>query len=67
MNVDDMDMRLRDLFDRQKRVHDPHLARLVGETESRWGRVLSDADLEAVAAAGEVNAAPGKQPWDRIR
>ena len=63
MNVNTMDTRLRALFDRQRKVSDPRLARLIGETETRWGAPIADDDLASVAAAGDLDAAQGKHPW----
>ena len=63
MNVNTMDTRLRALFDRQRKVSDPRLARLIGETETRWGAPIADEDLELVAAAGDPDAVRGKTLW----
>ena len=63
MNVITMDTRLRALFDRQRKVSDPRLARLIGQTETRWGAPIADEDLELVAAAGDPDAVRGKTPW----
>ena len=59
-----MEARLSALFDRQRRVNDPRLARLIGQTEARWGAPLADDDLASVAAAGEPDAVQGKNPWN---
>ena len=64
MNVNTMDTRLRALFDRQRKVSDPRMARLIGETETRWGAPIADDDLESVAAAGDPDAGQRKTPWD---
>ena len=58
-----MEARLSALFDRQRKVNDPRLARLIGQTEVRWGAPLADDDLASVAAAGDLDAAQGKSPW----
>ena len=58
-----MEARLSALFDRQRKVNDPRLARLIGQTEARWGAPLADDDLASVAAAGDLDAAQGKKPW----
>ena len=58
-----MEARLSALFDRQRKVNDPRLARLIGQTEARWGAPLADDDLASVAAAGDLDAAQGKHPW----
>ncbi len=51
----DMEMRLRQLFDRQWAAPDPHLAGMIDRTEKRyWASALSDEDAGLVAAAGEV-------------
>ena len=51
----DMDMRLRQLFDRQWAVPDPRLAGMIDKTEKRyWASALSDEDVDMVAAAGEM-------------
>lgn len=63
MIVSGMEARLSALFDRQRKVNDPRLARLIGETEARWGAPLADDDLASVAAAGDLDAAQGKNPW----
>ena len=53
----DMDMRLRQLFDRQWAVQDPRLAGMIDKTGKRyWASALSDEDVGLVAAAGEVRA-----------
>ena len=57
-----MEARLSALFDRQRKVNDPRLARLIGQTEARWGAPLADDDLASVAA-GDLDAAQGKSPW----
>ena len=64
MNASGMDTRLRALFDRQRKVNDPRLARLIGQTEARWGAPVADDDLASVAAAGEPDAALMKEPWN---
>ena len=58
-----MEARLSALFDRQRKVNDPRLARLIGQTEARWGAPLADDDMASVAAAGDLDAAKGKNPW----
>lgn len=63
MNASGVEARLSALFDRQRKVNDPRLARLIGETEARWGAPLADDDLTSVAAAGDLDAAQGKKPW----
>ena len=53
----DMDMRLRQLFDRQWALPDSRLAGMIDKTEKRyWARALSDDDVGLVAAAREVLA-----------
>ena len=63
MDAIGMDARLTALFDRQRKVNDPHLARLIGQTQARWGAPLTDEDLTLVAAAGEPDVPAGKEPW----
>ena len=63
MTASGMEARLSALFDRQRKVNDPHLARLIGETVARWGAPLADDDLASVTAAGDLDAAQGKHPW----
>ena len=67
MNASGMDARLKALFDRQRKVGEPRLARLIGQTEARWGAPLADEDLASVAAAGDPNAVSGKKPWEERR
>ena len=63
MTASGMEARLSALFDRQRKVNDPRLARLIGQTEARWGAPLADDDLASVAAAGDLDAVQGKHPW----
>ena len=63
MSASGMDARLAALFDRQRKINDPRLARLIGETEARWGAPLADEDLALVAAAGDLGAVQRKEPW----
>lgn len=48
---------LNELFALQQFLEDPHLKRLIAETESRYGCELSDDMLDLVNAAGDVDAA----------
>ena len=51
----DMEMRLRQLFDKQWAAPDTRLAGMIDRTEKRyWASALSDEDVGLVAAAGEV-------------
>ena len=53
----DMDMRLRQLFDKQWAAPDSRLAGMIDRTEKRyWASALSDEDVGLVAAAGEARA-----------
>lgn len=54
---------LKRLFDLQKFSGNTRLAEMIADTESRYGNVLSDDDLEAVNAAGEI--IPPKSQEDR--
>lgn len=49
-----MEKTLKRLFDLQKFSGNMRLAEMIADTESRYGNVLSDDDLEAVNAAGEI-------------
>lgn len=48
-----MEEKLQQLFDFQNFLQNPRLAELIAETEKRYGKALSDDDLEQVNAAGE--------------
>lgn len=48
---------LKELFALQHFSENPHLKRLIGETESRYGQELSDDVLGLVNAAGDIDAA----------
>ena len=62
-----MEARLSALFDRQRKVNDPRLARLIGETDARWGAPLTDDDLASVTAAGDLDATQRENPWKKER
>ena len=49
-----MEKKLRRLFDVQKFENHDKLSAIIGDVGSRYGRALSDDDLELVSAAGEV-------------
>lgn len=49
-----MENRLNKLFEFQKFENNSRLAKLIQETESRYGSALSDDDLDIVSAAGEI-------------
>lgn len=49
-----MENKLKKLFDYQKFEQNERLSRLIAETEARQAAEISDDDLEAVAAAGEI-------------
>lgn len=46
-----------ELFELQRFVENPHLQRLIDETERRYGCELPDDMLEFVNAAGDIDAA----------
>lgn len=48
-----MEKLLYDLFDFQKFSGSERLARLIANTERRYGKALSDDELEGLSAAGE--------------
>ena len=48
-----MENRLKSMFEYQRFEQNPRLAKLIRETESRYGAELSDDDLDIVSAAGE--------------
>ena len=48
-----MEAELRRLFDFQKFSENLRLAKMMNETEKRYGEALSDEELEQVNAAGE--------------
>ena len=48
-----MEEKLRRLFDFQKFSENLRLAEMIDETEKRYGKTLSDEELEQVNAAGE--------------
>lgn len=48
-----MEKTLRALFDLQRFSGNDRLAKIIFDTEGRYGNALSDDDLEAVSAAGE--------------
>lgn len=49
-----MEKKLYNLFDFQKFSGNERLAKIIFDTEGRYGNALSDDDLEAVNAAGEL-------------
>ena len=49
-----VDKKLKELFDFQKFEKNPRLEKMIGETEERCGRELSDDELSGVSAAGEL-------------
>ncbi len=62
-----MEARLSALFGRQRKVNDPRLARLIGETVARWGAPLADDDVASVTAAGDLDATQRQSPWEKER
>lgn len=60
-----MERRLTALFDRQRFTQNPRVARLIAETERRYGGAsLSEEDLDAVWAAGGVFPLPLEKQTD---
>ena len=49
-----MENKLRKIFEYQRFENNSRLAKIISETESRYGAELSDDDLEFIAAAGEI-------------
>ncbi|MBQ2739850.1 MAG: hypothetical protein IJE22_04325 [Oscillibacter sp.] len=49
-----MEKKLRRMFDLQKFEDHERLSAIIGDVDSRYGRALSDDDLELVSAAGET-------------
>ena len=54
-----MEQKLRALFDYQRFEKNERLARLIGETESRFARELSDDELSLISAAGDFTMPGG--------
>ena len=54
-----MEKKLKMLFDYQRFEKNPHLEKLIEETESRAAQLLSDDDLFFVNAAGETELSGG--------
>lgn len=52
---DNMEKRIKDLFEYQKFENNSRLAKLISETENRYASELSDDDLFFVNAAGEFD------------
>lgn len=50
-----MENKIKSAFEFQKFSQNSRLAKLIAETESRYGAELSDDDLDFVNAAGEVD------------
>ena len=50
--------KLRLIFEYQRFENNSRLARIISETENRYGTELSDSDLEFISAAGEINPDP---------
>ena len=49
-----MEKKLKKLFEYQLFAENPRLAKLISETESRYGEALDEEALEQVAAAGDL-------------
>ena len=56
-NMKKNETKLKELFELQNFSENPHLKRLIEETESRYGCELSDDMLDLVNAAGDMDAA----------
>lgn len=52
--------RLFALFDYQRIAENPRLAKMIEDTEARYGAALSDDSLEFVSAAGETDISQKK-------
>lgn len=52
--------RLFALFDYQRIAENPRLAKMIEDTEARYGAALSDDSLEFVSAAGETDVSQKK-------
>ena len=48
-----MESKLKNLFDYQRFEDNPHLAKLILETEARTAQALTDEQLDLVSAAGD--------------
>lgn len=55
-----MEKELKSLFEFQKFENNPRLAKLIAETEARYGDALSDDDLLLVNAAGTLEELSSK-------
>ena len=60
-----MESKLKQLFDFQRFQNNDRLARMIIETESRYGKELNDEDLSFVSAAGEESFCRRRkdEPW----
>ncbi|MBD5531980.1 MAG: hypothetical protein HDQ98_07255 [Lachnospiraceae bacterium] len=58
-----MEKTLKRLLDFQKFSGNPRLAEMIAGTESRYDRALSDDDLEALNAAGELTPPESREEW----
>ncbi len=60
-----MESKLKQLFDFQRFQNNDRLARMIIETESRYGKELNDEDLSFVSAAGEESFCQHRkdEPW----
>lgn len=50
-----MENKLKKMFEYQRFENNPRLAKLISETESRYGAEISDDDLFMVNAAGDID------------
>lgn len=58
-----MEKTLKRLLDFQKFSGNTRLAEMIANTESRYDSALSDDDLEAVSAAGELTPPESQEEW----
>lgn len=56
-----MENKLKKMFEYQKFENNPRLAKLIGETEARYGSAIDDDDLFMVNAAGDADIFNGKK------
>ncbi len=55
-----MENKLKKMFEYQRFENNPRLAKLISETESRYGAEISDDDLFMVNAAGDIDISDKK-------
>lgn len=54
-----MENKLKNMFEYQRFQNNPRLAKIIADTESRYGEALSDDDLFSVNAAGTADSLMG--------